>query len=158
MKKVNSLQGLSDIYYAGKLKDKQIQTPSKVHYTKLSKTQQEMYDKLMVGLKLYSKEELYKMNSTKKNKIYKKSKQVQTMINLWKQERLITKTNPLLELINKSTVKGSALDKLTRDIINVKPDPAVLCRSKFIDLRIDRDMIIHKLIETGFLPNNFATL
>jgi len=98
------------------------------------------------------------MNSTKKNKIYKKSKQVQTMINLWKQERLITKTNPLLELINKSTVKGSALDKLTRDIINVKPDPTVLCRSKFIDLRIDRDMIIHKLIETGFLPNNFATL
>jgi len=158
MKKVNSLQGLSDIMYTGKLADKQIPSSSTVDYTRLNKKQQEMYNKLMVGLKLYTKEELYKMNSSKKNKIFKRSKQVQSMLNLWKQQVLIDKTNPLLSLINKSTVKGSNLDILTRNIMEEKPNPKLLCTEKFQDLRIDKDMIVHKLIEKGFLPQNFATI
>ena len=158
MKKVNSLQGLSDIMYTGKLENKQIPSSSTVDYTRLNKKQQEMYNKLMVGLKLYTKEELYKMNSSKKNKIFKRSKQVQSMLNLWKQQVLIAKTNPLLSLINKSTVKGSNLDILTKTVMEEKPNDKLLCTEKFQDLRIDKDMIVHKLIDTGFLPQNFATL
>jgi hypothetical protein len=158
MKKVNSLQGLSDIMYTGKLENKQIPSSSTVDYTRLNKKQQEMYNKLMVGLNLYTKEELYKMNSSKKNKIFKRSKQVQSMLNLWKQQILIAKTNPLLSLINKATLKGSNLDILTKTIMEEKPNDKLLCTEKFQDLRIDKDMIVHKLIATGFLPQNFATL
>jgi len=158
MKKVNSLQGLSDIMYTGKLENKQIPSSSTVDYTRLNKKQQEMYSKLMVGLNLYTKEELYKMNSSKKNKIFKRSKQVQSMLNLWKQQILIAKTNPLLSLINKATMKGSNLDLLTKTIMAEKPNDKLLCTEKFQDLRIDKDMIVHKLIATGFLPQNFATL
>jgi len=152
MKKVNSLQGLSDIIYTGKLENKQIPSSSRVDYTKLNKRQQEMYNKLMVGLKLYSKEELYKMNSSKKNKIFKKSKQVQSMLNLWKQQLLIAKTNSVFEIFKNSS--------LSKDIINIsnQTDTKFLCKLKFKDLGITKNKIVHKLIDENFLPQNFASL
>jgi|TARA_R110001592_G_scaffold360473_1_gene668885 hypothetical protein len=152
MKKVNSLQGLSDIMYTGKLENKQIPTSSFVDYTRLNKNQQEMYNKLMVGLKLYTKEELYKMNSSKKNKIFKRFKQVQSMINLWKQQILIAKTNPVFEIFNNSSISKALVD------VSNQTDDKFLCKLKFKDLGITKDKIVNKLIAENFLPQNFATL
>jgi|9_EtaG_2_1085328.scaffolds.fasta_scaffold27572_4 hypothetical protein len=152
MKTINSLQGLSDIMYTGKLANKQFPTHSTVDYTRLNRKQQEMYNKLMVGLNLYSKEELYKMNSSKKNKIFKRSKQVQSMLNVWKQQVLIAKTNPVFEIFTNSA--------FSKEVINVsnQTDTGFLCKLKFKELGITKNKIVHKLIAEGFLPQNFATL
>ncbi len=152
MKKVNSLQGLSDIMYTGKLENKQIPTSSTVDYTRLNKKQQEMYNKLMIGLKLYTKEELYKMNSSKKNKIFKRSKQVQSMINLWKQQILIAKTNPVFEIFGNSSISKALVS------VSNQTEDKFLWKLKFKDLGITKDKIVNKLIAENFLPQNFATL
>tara|TARA_R110001592_G_scaffold361769_2_gene673623 strand:+ start:704 stop:1162 length:459 start_codon:yes stop_codon:yes gene_type:complete len=152
MKKINNLQELSGVMYTGNLSHKQIPTTSVVNYTRLSSTQKEMYDKLMIGLNLYTKEELYTMNSSKKNKIFKRSKQVQSMLNIWKQQLLIAKTNPVFEIFTNSNI--------SKEIVNVfnQTDAKFLCKLKFKELGITKDKIVHKLIAENFLPANFASL
>jgi hypothetical protein len=95
MKKIESLSGLQELMYSGHMESKQFPTVSIVEYTKLSETQYQMYKHLMVGLSMYTPEQLYAMNSSKKAKIFKRNKQAQTVLNLWKQEIMLNKTNSL---------------------------------------------------------------
>ena len=96
MKKTNSFNGLQELMYSGQMEMKQFPTTSVVDYTTLSETQYQMYKHLMVGLNMYTPEQLYAMNSSKKAKIFKRNKQTQAMLNLWKQEVMLNKTNSLV--------------------------------------------------------------
>jgi hypothetical protein len=78
--------------------------------------QNELYGRALVGLKVYKKEQLYSMNSTKKKRIRKLHKRAQDMLNIWKQELMIAKTNAYaglsdraLEIANaqKNNAKGN---------------------------------------------------
>ena len=100
MKTTNSLSGLQGLMYSGQLESKQFSTQSIVDYTKLTHVQHEMYTKVMVGIKLYTPEQLYAMNSSKKSKIIKRNKLAQSMINLWEQEKMLTKSNDLIGFAN----------------------------------------------------------
>lgn len=100
MKTTNSLSGLQGLMYSGQLETKQFSTATIVDYTKLTHVQHEMYTKVMVGIKLYTPEQLYAMNSSKKSKIIKRNKLAQSMLNLWKQEKMLTKSNSLLGFVD----------------------------------------------------------
>jgi hypothetical protein len=152
MKKLNSLESLQDVMYSGQMEMKQFPTVTTVDYTKLSATQYKMFKHLMVGLDMYTPQELYAMNSSKKSKIFKRHKQAQTMLNLWKQEltnqlsnRLLGTLFPKSQLIQELTADNSTSDKFVNTL-------------SFKDLGISKVTIINKLISENFLPANFATL
>ena len=86
MKTVNSFDGLQELMYSGQLENKQFPMESVVDYTILSPGQTKLFKHVLVGLEMYTPQELYAMNSSKKAKIFKRHKQAQTMLNLCKQE------------------------------------------------------------------------
>jgi hypothetical protein len=150
MKKVNSFDGLQELMYSGQMESKQFPTTSVVDYTTLTPAQHRMYKHVMVGLDMYTPQELYAMNSAKKSKIFKKHKQAQTMLNLWKQEltnafttRLLSSLFPKSTLIAELNADNSTSTKYTNTLA-------------FKDLGISKTDIINKLIQEKFLPANFA--
>jgi hypothetical protein len=152
MKKLNSFNGLQEVMYSGQLETKQFPTVATVDYTKLSATQYKMFKHIMVGLDMYTPQELYAMNSSKKAKIFKRHKQAQTMLNRWKQEltnelsnRLLGTLFPKSQLIQELTADNSTSDKFVNTL-------------SFKDLGISKVTIINKLISENLLPTNFATL
>lgn len=64
--------------------------------------QNELYGRLLKGLKYYSKEELYAMNSKKKTKIKNANKKAQSLINLWKQELMFSLDLKYSQLIDRA--------------------------------------------------------
>lgn len=152
MKTINSFDGLQQLMYAGQLENKQFPQESVVDYTVLSEGQQKLFKHVMVGLELYTPQQLYAMNSSKKAKIFKRHKQAQMMLNLWKQELTNEFTNKLLgSLFPKSElIKHFAADYSTsKNYVNTLT---------FKDLGISKEMLINKLIKENFLPKDFATI
>lgn len=150
MKTVNSFDGLQELMYSGQMEMKQFPTTSIVDYTTLSPGQYRMFKHVMVGLDMYTPQELYAMNSSKKAKIFKKHKQAQVMLNLWKQEltnafttRLLSSLFPKSTLIAELNADNSTSTKYTNTLA-------------FKDLGISKTDIINKLIQENFLPANFA--
>jgi len=146
----NSLQGLM---YSGKLEAKQFANESKVvDYGSLSKVQNELYKRCLMGLDYYTPQELYVMNSAKKTKIFKRHKAVQQSINIWKQKLSIEKTNAWLTALFPNSELISDIcndDSVSKKFIN---------KLSFKELGIKRKEVIEKLIDEHFLPKNFATL
>ena len=152
MKTLTSFNGLQELMYSGQMENKQFPTQSFADYSKLTETQNLLYSRAIKGLEIYSQEELYAMNSSKKTKIFKKQKEVQTMLNLWKQELTNSITNRLLgEMFPKSAFIASLID-------NTEVSKNYTNTLSFKDLGINKAKIINKLIEENFLPKNFAAL
>lgn len=130
----------------------------------LTKEQGELYSRLLIGLKYYSKEELYAMNSNKKNRIKKAHKKAQDLLNLWKQELMILNTNTWFDNFNlslKSTVKDEKGIKTTvKTLLSSfasEPDPNFRCNLDFKDLGIDKRKIVEKFMEQRLLPADFMS-
>ena len=131
----------------------------------LTKEQGELYSRLLIGLKYYSKEELYAMNSNKKNRIKKTHKKAQDLLNLWKQELMILNTNALFDNFNLSLnhtekdEKGvSSIIKTSLSSFTSQTDPNFRCTLDFKDLGIDKRKIVEKFMEQRLLPANFMSL
>jgi hypothetical protein len=152
MEKIKSFEGLQEFMYSGQLEMKQFPTKSVVDYTTLSTEQYRMFKHVMVGLDLYTPQELYAMNSSKKAKIFKRHKQAQTMLNLWKQELTNAFTTKLLSTL---FPKSKLIAELNSDVSTSTKYTNTL---SFKDLGIDRVTIINKLIQERILPPNFASL
>jgi hypothetical protein len=177
----------SNLNYVGSFSTLQTSgTKSLVNYgTKYSPKQQELYYRLLKGLKIYAPEELYSMNSTKKQRINKAHSKAQQLLNLWKQEKMIEKSNLLYDQIIEEAQSIVGFEKVTkikydnnrvscRKIINkpafslagilsaleveIEPDPEFLCTLSFDDLGITKDDIITKFKEHNLLPANYDEL
>jgi hypothetical protein len=152
MKTVKSFDGLQELMYSGQLENKQFPMESVVDYTILTQGQQKLFKHVMVGLELYTPQELYAMNSSKKAKIFKRHKQAQMMLNLWKQELTNVFTNNLLGSL---FPKSELIQNFTADYSTSKNFINTL---SFKELGITKPMLINKLIQENFLPRNFATI
>lgn len=152
MKTVNSFTGLQELMYSGHMESKQFPTTSIVDYTKLTSEQYRMFKHVMVGLDLYTSQELYAMNSSKKSKIFKRYKQAQSMLNLWKQELTNAITSKLLSNL---FPKSQLIAELNSDCSTSTKYTNTLA---FKDLGITKTDLINKLIQENFLPKNFATV
>lgn len=151
--KTERFNSLQELVYSGKLEAKQFANKSiVVNYSKLSPVQEELYKRCIMGLDLYTPQELYAMNSAKKNKIFKRHKAVQQMLNLWKQELTIEKTNSWLKTLFPKS-------ELINDICNeTSVSKKFINTLSFKELGLKRSDVIEKLITENFLPKNFATL
>lgn len=152
MKTVNSFSGLQELMYSGQLKEKQFPVDSIINYEVLSPTQQKMYKHVMVGLDMYTPQELYAMNSSKKSKIFKRHKQAQMALNIWKQELTNAWTNKLFSSWFPNSVLAQEIaddNSTSKNFINTL---------SFKDLGISKKDIINKLITENILPKNFAVI
>jgi hypothetical protein len=151
--KTERFNSLQELEYSGKLEAKQFANKSKVvKYEHLSAVQNELYKRCLIGLDFYSPQELYNMNSAKKSKIFNKHKNVQSLLNLWKQEITIEKTNAWLSVIFPKS-------QLISDICNDKSISKKFINTlSFKELGINKEQVIDKLIDNNFLPKNFASL
>jgi len=150
--KKERLSSFQDLNYSGMLSEKQFPITSIVSYQTLSVTQNELYKRSMIGIEFYEKEEIYSMNSAKKDKIIKKNKQVQKLMNQWKQELTNNITNGWLSaLFPKSELIKSIVN-------NSETSPSFMNTLSFKELGVTKEDIINKLIASKLLPSNFAAL
>lgn len=152
MKKETSFKSLQSLVYIGQLENKQFPTTSFVNYSKLTPTQEMLYNRLLKGLDVYTPQELYKMNSAKKARIFRKQLEAKQTINIWKQELTNKATNDLLKGLFPNSEFISDMIKNTSVSNNYKNTLS------FKDLGINKTKLINKLIAEELLPNNFATL
>jgi hypothetical protein len=98
--------------------------------------QNELYNRLLFGLKIYTPEELYAMNSNKKNRIITAHKKAQNLINLYKQRVMINMTQNLITLGKSSKIKANSL------FADTELDPSFYCTLSFKDLNIKKEDVI----------------
>lgn len=115
-----------------------------------SEEQNMLYSRLLNGLKAYSKEELYAMNSNKKKRIVRVHKRAQEVLNLWKQELMFSTI-----LIPKESSLDEGLLKLFNALPTAKPDPKFFCKLPFKYLGLNKADVIEKFMEEKLLPADF---
>jgi hypothetical protein len=115
--------------------------------------QSELYSRLLIGLKFYSKEDLYTMNSTKKSRIKRNNIRAQKELNLWKQELSIAQSNHFLsEFFEKDSTFMQTMS--TFDETSTK----FYSKLSFKDLGINKGDVANMFISKGILPKNFWEL
>ena len=145
---------MQDLHYVGSFSTLTSEVKPMMNYGAPTYTpkQNELYSRLLIGLKAYQKEELYVMNSTKKNRIKKAHRKAQDSLNIWKQELTIMATNGLfMSLFPEAKITSSLLEQsdTSKNFKNTL---------KFKDLGIRKEDIVDKFIALRLLPANFATL
>ena len=145
---------MQDLHYVGSFSTLTSEVKPMMNYGAPTYTpkQNELYRRLLIGTNAYEKEQLYVMNSTKKNRIKKAHRKAQNALNLWKQELTILATNGLfMSLFPEANITKSLLEQsdTSQNFKNTLD---------FKDLGIKKEDIVAKFIELGLLPNNFATL
>ena len=131
-----------------------MQTISRFEKDPYNAYQNFLYNRTINGLSIYSNDELSKMSNEKKKKFFKQHKKAQETINLLKQEV----TN---KLANDFFVQIFPDTEFTKSLINfygIQGDVNYKNHLPFKLLKINKKMIIARLIETKLLPKNFNQL
>ena len=114
--------------------------------------QNRLYSRLLIGLKLYDKKELYAMNQNKKSRIERVHEKAQNVLNLWKQELIIESTNRIFSQLFPNS-------KATQYLVeNSETMPEYKNTMSFKDLGIRKEDIVAKFLEARLLPANFHSL
>lgn len=133
-----------------------------------SKRQNELYSRLLRGLKCYNKSELYAMNSKKKNKIDKSHKEAQRLLNIWKQEQMVAISSDIFDKydLKQTTIENPKSSKIKdKKHVSVKlsemfkeVDEHFRCTLTFKDLGLNKGILANKFIESELLPQDFMVL
>lgn len=123
--------------------------------TVYSDKQKELYNRLLVGFNAYTPEELYAMNSTKKNRIKRNFQKAQKLLNEFKKRRTIALLKDRVLTMIPNLKEDSLLGQLINcDII----DPKSINKFKFEELKITKEDRIKLFMDNGLLPSNFFSL
>ncbi len=119
-----------------------------------NKAQNFLYKRALIGLPVYSQEELDLMHWDKKKRIQKVHKRTQLVLNLWKQE-LVNKylNNFFTKVFYKSTLIEGMIAEYGDNV-----DSTYISKISFKFLGITKKDIVNKLIEEKILPYNFYEL
>jgi hypothetical protein len=142
------MKKMQNLHYVGSFSTLQTQGNSNYLPVKsgYSPRQNELYNRLLYGIKAYTPEEWYALNSNIKNKVIRRYKKAQTLLNIYKQERLNDLTQPFLGLF-----------KNIKDYPK-ETDSKFFCTLSFKDLGIDKKDIVSLFISNKMLPPNFDSL
>ena len=126
----------------------------------ISEYQHQLYKTAVLGLKAFSKKELYKMSIATKKKIVEFYKKAQVILNRWKQQ-LVNEMFEQLCSIDCIKFEYNPFQKVFDEtVIGIKKfghqvDDTVECTLTFAQLKISREQVIQKLIDERILPSNF---
>lgn len=117
-----------------------------------NKVQQRLYAQVLYGLQIYKPDELEKLSEKERNRIAATYKRVQFFLNKWKQEIVDQRCNRILSAIFPKS-------EIVKQICTVNGyNRAYKDRHTFRDLGLTQELIAKKLVEGGFLPENFFQL
>jgi hypothetical protein len=139
---------------------RKIQLHSTVKYqnieekTKLNFKQKDLYSKVVYGFKAYTKEELQQMPERARQNVIITYSKAQRLLRNWKQDLTYSFVDKLmLTLFPKSSI-ARQMSEVSGHLDDVSEKDEI----PFIDLGINQDAIINKLIEFDLLPKNFYQL
>ena len=113
-----------------------------------------LYKRSLIGVGVYDSAEIADMSNEKLKRINKIYRKTQTILNLWKQEILISNTNQMI-----NNLFGQCKYGLLKEIINTTSiEKEFICTLSFKDLGINKHDVINRLIVEKILPKNFHEL
>ena len=128
--------------------------PSRFEKDPYNSYQNFLYNRALFGLSIYSQDEISKMSIEKKKRINKSYKKCQVVVNLLKQEV----TN---QMANEFFVKIFPGMEITNSLVNyfgTEGHPEHVNNMSFKMLKINKPLVIARLIERKVLPKNFNQL
>jgi hypothetical protein len=139
--------------YKGTLSKYQTEGNHKYQTTNdILKYQDLLYNRAMFGLGVYSSTEIKAMTSEKRKRIVKVHKRTKKVINIWKQELIVTLSNHIFKTFFPNM-------PLSQEFLNdCEKDPEYHCNFKLQDLGITKQDIILKLLQEKILPQNTFNL
>jgi hypothetical protein len=128
--------------------------PSRFEKDPYNSYQNFLYNRALFGLSIYSQDEISKMSIEKKKRINKSYKKCQVVVNLLKQEV----TN---QMANDFFVRIFPGMEITNSLVNyfgTEGHPDHVNNMSFKMLKINKPLVIVRLIERKVLPKNFNQL
>lgn len=120
----------------------------------LNKTQTFYYKRAILGLRIYTPEQIGLMTKEKKDRIRKVSKKANLIIQTLRYQKLVEKSNDVLNLFFS---RGNVYDQLQSErVIFTQPDLRVALDDKLLE--VTKDDIVAALLESGVLGPNFLNL
>ena len=119
-----------------------------------NKHQNFLYNRALYGLSTYSPEEVVIMLPEKRKRILQIHKKTQKILNLWKQEIV----NILANKIFTDIFPDTEFTRCLTEFYGTAGDPEYINNMSFKMLKISKQEIISKLIESKILPKNFNEL
>jgi hypothetical protein len=120
----------------------------------LNKTQTFYYKRAILGLRIYTPEQIGLMTKEKKDRIRKVSKKANLIIQTLRYQKLVEKSNDVLNLFFS---RGNVYDQLQSErVIFTQPDLRVALDDKLLE--VTKDDIVTALLESGVLGPNFLNL
>ena len=113
-----------------------------------------LYNRALYGLSTYSPEEVVIMLPEKRKRIIQIHKKTQKILNLWKQEIV----NILANKIFTDIFPDTEFTRCLTEFYGTAGDPEYINNMSFKMLKISKQEIISKLIESKILPKNFNEL
>lgn len=113
-----------------------------------------LYNRALYGLSIYTPEEVVIMAPHKRKRILQIHKKTQKILNLWKQEIVNILANKIFTDIFPNTEFTHCLVQT----YGVTGDPEYTNNMSFKTLKLSKEQIIAKLIESKILPKNFNEL
>ena len=124
-----------------------------MNYT-LNKTQNFYYKRAILGLRIYTSEQLSLITKEKKDRIKRVNKKAQSVIQVLRYQKLVQTSN---DTLNKFFSKGNLYTQLMGESITfISPDLRVILDDE--QLGITKDDILSILLESGVLGPNFLNL
>jgi hypothetical protein len=119
-----------------------------------NKTQTFYYKRAILGLRIYTPEQIGLMAKEKKDRIRKVNKKANLIIQSLRYQKLVDKSNVVLNMF---FTRGNLYNQLQSDrVIFTQPDLRVTLDDK--ELGITKDDIVTALLESGVLGPNFLNL
>jgi hypothetical protein len=120
----------------------------------LNKTQTFYYKRAILGLRIYTPEQIGLMTKEKKDRIRKVSKKANLIVQTLRYQKLVEKSNDVLNLFFS---RGNVYDQLQSErVIFTQPDLRVALDDKLLE--VTKDDIVTALLESGVLGPNFLNL
>lgn len=156
--KIKQIESRTDrTHYEGKFNDFQSfgssfkgTTYSTFEKDPYTEAQNFLYKRALFGLKMYKPEEIKAMHWQKRKRIKKVHRRTQDVLNLWKQEIMIEKTNRWFSALFPQSI-------ITEELIEYSEvDPLFVNNLSFTALDINKEDIVQKLCDKKILPHDFV--
>lgn len=120
----------------------------------LNKTQNYYYKRAILGLRIYTSEQLSLITKEKKDRIKRVNKKAQSVIQVLRYQKLVQTSNDALSIFFS---KGNLYTQLMGESVTfISPDLRVTLDDE--QLGITKDDILYILLESGVLGPNFLNL
>lgn len=148
-----SYRHANNLEYQGVLGKYQTESTVKYQTTEdILKYQNLLYSRAMFGLGVYSHDEIRVMPPDKRKRIIRVHKHTKKVLNLWKQELIITLSDHIFKTLFPNM-------PLSQDLVNnYREDSSYHCDIDLKKLGITKKDIISKLLEERILPQNVFNL